>query len=203
MRSPVYNFIHFMQLQKESPELLDATTKKIIETKTINSAENLLASMEDLLLWSKGQMDNFKPQPKVIEINSLFEDTKKHFESEEKVIIEFENPDAISIHTDENFLKTIIRNLTGNAIKATKNSEKAKITWRAWQNNDKTYLSITDSGSGVSQEKFKALYDENEVVGIKSGLGLHLIRDLAKAINCKVSIDNDTNEGTTFNLEFI
>ena len=203
LRSPVYNFIHFMELQKESPELLDTETKKNIETKTINAAENLLASMEDLLLWSKGQMDNFKPQPKVLAVNSLFEDTKKHFESEEKVTIEFENPDNIYIHTDENFLKTIIRNLTGNAIKATKNSERAKITWKAWHDKDKTYLSITDNGSSVSQEKFKALYDANEVVGIKSGLGLHLIRDLSKAINCNVSIDNDTNEGTTFKLEFM
>jgi signal transduction histidine kinase/cbb3-type cytochrome oxidase subunit 3 len=205
LRSPVYNFIHFMQLQKESPELLDPQTKKTIETKTIASAENLLVSMEDLLLWSKGQMDNFKPQPKTIFVNSLFEDTQKHFESEEKVQFIFENANNIALNTDDNFLKTIIRNLTGNAIKALKSNSSPEITatiaWKAWQENNKTYLSITDNGSGASQEQFKALYNENEVVGIKTGLGLHLIRDLAKAINCEITVTSNNIIGTTFTLQ--
>jgi signal transduction histidine kinase len=205
LRSPVYNFIHFMQLQKESPELLDAETKKTIETKTIASAENLLGSMEDLLLWSKGQMNNFEPQPKTIFVKSLFEDTQKHFESEEKVKFTFENASNIKINTDENFLKTIIRNLTGNAIKAMKSDSSpetiATIAWKAWTENNKTYLSITDNGSGASQEQFKALYNENEVVGIKTGLGLHLIRDLAKAIGCEVLVESNPITGTTFKLQ--
>ena len=61
-------------------------------------------------------------------------------------------------------------------------------------------MSITDNGPGSNQENFKALYDENEVVGIKSGLGLHLIRDLAKAINCDIKVDSKIGVGTTFIL---
>jgi signal transduction histidine kinase len=64
-------------------------------------------------------------------------------------------------------------------------------------------LSITDNGSGGSQEQFKALYNENEVVGIKTGLGLHLIRDLAKAINCMIHIESNPTTGTTFILEIV
>ena len=202
LRSPVYNFIHFMQLQKESPELLDVETKSTIETKTINSAENLLASMEDLLLWSKGQMNNFEPQIKKVAINSIFEDTKNHFESEEKISIQFINPQNLSLATDENYLKTIVRNLTGNAIKALADKTNPLIIWKAWQENDKTYLSITDNASGGTPEKFKALYDENEVVGIKTGLGLHLIRDLSKAINCEVMLTNSNETGTIITLLF-
>ena len=58
-----------------------------------------------------------------------------------------------------------------------------------WQENGNSFLSITDNGPGASSEQFKALYDEKEVIGIKTGLGLHLIRDLAKAINCKILVD--------------
>ncbi|MES2748495.1 MAG: tetratricopeptide repeat protein [Bacteroidota bacterium] len=201
LRSPVSNLIHFLHLQKESPELLDEESKKRLENKTISGAENLLTSMEDILLWSKGQMENFKPQLKNIEINSLFEDTRKHFESEEKVSITFENPDDLSLVTDENYLKTIVRNLTGNAIKALNGTENSAINWKAWKEKETTYLSITDNGSGATQDQFKALYDENEVVGIKTGLGLHLIRDLAKAINCAISVNSKVNEGTTFTLK--
>jgi signal transduction histidine kinase len=203
LRSPVSNLIHFLHLQKENPELLDEESKKRLENKTILGAENLLNSMEDILLWSKGQMENFEPKSKKIAVSSLFEDTQKHFSSEEKVSITFQNPQNMELNTDENYLKTIIRNLTGNAIKALDKSEHPTIQWKAWQENNQTFLSITDNGSGGTQEQFKALYDDNEVVGIQTGLGLHLIRDLAKAIDCSISVNSKPNQGTTFVLSFI
>ena len=202
LRSPVSNLIHFLHLQKESPELLDEESKKRLENKTILGAENLLTSMEDILLWSKGQMENFAPKMKKVAVSSLFEDTRKHFSSEEKVKISFENPQHIELNTDENYLKTIIRNLTGNAIKALNKVQNPTIIWKAWRENNQTFLSITDNGIGATQDQFKALYDDNEVVGIQTGLGLHLIRDLAKAIDCNIEVKSNLKEGTTFTLIF-
>lgn len=200
LRSPVSNLIHFLHLQKENPELLDAESKKRMENKTIAGAENLLNSMEDMLLWSKGQMEHFEPQRKRTAVSSIFEDTQKHFSSEEKVQISFENPEKIKLVTDENYLKTIIRNLTGNAIKALEKTENPMIVWKAWKADGQNFLSISDNGPGGSQEKFKALYDETEVVGIHSGLGLHLVRDLSKAIGCRIDIESKENAGVTFTL---
>jgi signal transduction histidine kinase len=202
----LYNLIDFLDIQTNHPELLDENSQKRIQTKTTNAAKNLLTSMEDMLLWSKGQMENFMPQPQKISISSLFDDTSKHFSSEEKVLINFENPDNLEFFTDENYLKTIVRNLTGNAINASdlSNYEKAKqnptIIWKAWRMHEKSFLSITDNGPGGTQENFKALYDDSEVVGIKTGLGLHLIRDLAAAINCEIAINSTIGVGTTFTL---
>ncbi len=203
LRGPVANLIHFLHLQRENPELIDGESGKRLEAKTIVGAENLLASMEDILLWSKGQMENFKPQWKQVLVSTIFEDTQKHFYGERQVKILFENAENITLSTDEDYLKTIIRNLTGNAIKALSKTESPLIIWKAWQENDQTYLSITDNGTGGDEQQFKALYNAKEVVGIKSGLGLHLIRDLAKAINCEIKVDSKINEGTTFSLRLI
>ena len=200
LRGPVANLIHFLHLQKDNPELLDEETKNRMQNKTISGAENLLSSMEDILLWSKGQMENFKPQAKIVAVNDLFEDTKKVFSGYHKIKFEYHNSDAISIFTDENYLKTIVRNLTSNAINVFTTTPNPTIIWKAWKENGVCYLSITDNGPGASKEQFKALYDDKEVVGIKSGLGLHLIRDLAKAINCEISVNSIVNEGTTFVL---
>lgn len=200
LRSPISNLIHFLHLQKENPELIDQETALRMQHKITTGAENLLSSMEDILLWSKGQMENFKPQFKKTEIAVLFEETKNHFSSIENIEIVFENPENINLETDENYLKTIIRNLTGNAIKALDKTPNAKIIWKAWQENERNYLSITDNGPGGTQEKFKALYDESEVIGIKSGLGLHLIRDLATAINCKIKVYSRPDVGTTITI---
>ncbi|MBF4515005.1 hypothetical protein IRZ71_01555 [Flavobacterium sp. ANB] len=202
LRSPVSNLIHFLHLQKENPELIDEATALRMQTKVISGAENLLSSMEDILLWSKGQMENFKPHLQKISIAVLFEESEKHFSSVEDIQIIFENPENISLITDENYLKTIIRNLTGNAIKALDKTPNGKIIWKAWQENNQTYLSITDNGHGGTQEQFKALYDDSEVIGIKSGLGLHLIRDLATAINCKIEVKSQPDSGTTFTIIF-
>ena len=201
LRSPVNNLIHYLYLQKESPELLDEFSKEQIESETLTSAENLLGSMEDILLWSKGQMENFKPKFENNLISKIFSDTQKHFSSESKICILFENPENLKILTDENYLKTIIRNLTGNAIKALAKTPNPIITWKGWQENGQNYLSVKDNGTGADQEQFKALYDEKVVVGIQSGLGLHLIRDLAKAINCEISVDSKENIGTIFTLK--
>ena len=198
LRSPVANLIHFLHLQKENPEILNQETKERLQNKTISGAENLLSSMEDILLWSKGQMENFKPQPKKITVEQLFEDNKKVFSGYHHITFEYHNPENIEIFTDENYLKTILRNLTSNSINVFSTTENPTIIWKAWQEKNKTYLSITDNGPGSEKEKFRALYDETEVVGIKSGLGLHLIRDLAKAINCEISVNSIQNEGTTF-----
>lgn len=201
LRGPVANLVFFLQLQKESPELLDEESIQRMQDKTMTGAENLLSSMEDILQWSKSQMENFKPQPQQFQIATLFEDTQKHFSSNENIVFQFENPSNLTLVTDENYLKTIVRNLTGNAVKALANVENPIIVWKAIQVDDATVLSITDNGKGASQEEFKALYDATEVSGIKTGLGLHLIRDLAKAIDCEIAVDSKINEGTTITLK--
>lgn len=200
LRGPVSNLVFFLQLQKESPEMLDEESTKRMQDKTMQGAENLLNSMEDILQWSKSQMENFKPQAKEVLLNHLFEDVKNHFSSFENIKLQFENTENIIVNTDENYLKTIVRNLTGNAIKALEKVENPKIIWKAWQENNKIFLSISDNGNGADLGQFKALYDEKEVVGIKSGLGLHLIRDLAKAIDCEIKVDSNLN-GTKFILK--
>ena len=201
LRGPVSNLVFFLQLQKESPEMLDEESTKRMQDKTMQGAENLLNSMEDILQWSKSQMENFKPRPKKIVVNDLFNDVATHFSSFENIKLQFENSDNIVLNTDENYLKTIIRNLTGNSIKALDGIENPTISWKAYQENNKSFLSITDNGNGADLEQFKALYDDKEVVGIKSGLGLHLIRDLAKAIDCEIAVDSKKDSGTTFTLE--
>lgn len=202
LRSPVASLINFLHVQKENPELLNDETRKRIEAKTMKSAENLLDSMEDILLWSKGQMEHFKPLYSSYAISPLLQSIQNHFSSVENVRFHIECPEQLSLTTDENYLKTILRNLTGNAIKALQHKADATITWKAWEENHLIYVSISDNGTGGTPQQFKALYDDSEVTGIKSGLGLHLIRDLATIIDCTITVETQLEVGTTFTLVF-
>ena len=199
LRSPLTNIITFLTIQKENPGLLDEDVRQQMENKTITSAENLLESMEDILLWSKGQMKNFCPEFNEILIKSLFLKIEKHFSGSDKVKISYIDEGNNLIVSDEEYLKTILRNLIDNGIKALGNTENASIEIKAWKQNKLNYISVSDNGPGGTDAQFRALYDEKEVVGIKTGLGLHLIRDLANAIHCKIEVVTNPN-GTVFTL---
>lgn len=202
LRSPVASLIQFLHLKQENPELMDEETRNRLENKSILSAENLLVSMEDILVWSKSQMENYKPNFEIVDINNLFFDNEKHFESEEHITFIYENPEDLELKTDYNYLKTIIRNLTGNAIKVVEKVDHPRIVWKAWQENSTILLSIKDNGTCANEENFKALYDENEVTGIKTGLGMHLIRDLAKAINAEIKVNIAEGRSTEIIIKF-
>lgn len=202
LRAPVASIIQFMQFQKDCPGELDDETRESLEAKTLGAAENLLHNMEDLLLWSKGQMEGFKPQIKQIEVDKLFADIQSMYDYSLHYRLVFMNTSKISVFTDENFLKTIMRNLTSNAIKALNNKSDGIITWKATLVDNLTVLSITDNGVGAEPEQFRALYDDKAEVGSKSGLGLHLIRDLAKLIKCSIKVNSKPAEGTEILLIF-
>lgn len=201
LKSPVSSLISFLYIRKESADAVDLQTLQQMEDKTIQSAENLLESMEDILLWGKAHMDNFEPHPKPVNIAWVFDDLGKHFQGVANTTFVFDAAQNHSIHTDEDFLKTILRNIISNAVRALNQTSDARISVKSWRENDQDFLSVTDNGPGAAHEKLRALYDEKEVVGIQSGLGLHLIRDLAKAIGCQIDVDSDP-DGTRFLLIF-
>jgi signal transduction histidine kinase len=200
LRGPVANLINFLHLQKNEPDMFNKEQAAAHQQKISSSAENLLETMEAMLLWSKGQMENFKPEIKKVAVNDLFLYLQKFFASTENVKFGFTNTTNAMVTTDENYLQTIMHNLTANAVKALKNTPDAVIQWVAEQKGDKTTLSITDNGPGLQDEQLKALYDDAVVANTKTGLGLHLIRDLAKAIQCKISVHSNPGIGTTFTL---
>lgn len=201
LRGPVAKLIDFLHLQRDSPDLMDEQSQKRFEEMTLKSAENLLSSMEDLLLWSKSQMDHFQPQYSPVELGRIAEDLEKLFSGYQHIAFDYRGLAGITAYTDGHYLKTILRNLTYNAIKAVEQRPAPVIAWKAWQENQTLFISVTDNGSGASEDKFKALFDDTETVGISSGLGLHLVRDLAKAIQCRISVKSEMGGGTRILLE--
>lgn len=202
LRSPVSNLISFLNLQKEAPDLLSPELAAAHQQRITTAAEGLLDTMESMLLWSKSQMENFRPQAKEVAVNELFEYLQKFFSGNTGVVIQFENPNHLNVVTDEDYLKVIMQNLTGNALKALKNVPNGNIRWEAREEKGQVILAITDNAGGVSEQQLSALYSETANVGGKSGLGLHLIRDLAKAISCKITVNPTPNVGTEFRLAF-
>jgi signal transduction histidine kinase len=200
LRSPVANLINFMQLQKRKPGAMNLEQVADRETRITESAKSLLETMETMLLWSKGQMEHFKPDISEIRVKDLFAYIQRFFTGSEYIKFTFLSEKDLVVQTDENYLQTIMRNLTANASKALQVMPGAAIEWKAWEEENNVYLSISDNGPGVSSQQVKALYDETASSGAKTGLGLHIIRDLTKAIGCVITLNSQKKEGTEFVL---
>jgi signal transduction histidine kinase len=199
LRSPVANLINFLHLRKEAPDLsregLEGHEKKIAA-----GAENLLHTMEDLLFWSKGQMKNFSPQKKTLAVGDLFAEMRLLYPDEGPLQIRFLDPEELELFTDGDYLKTILRNLTTNAIRAVRERPDGLVVWRAWQEAGLTCLSVTDNGPGLPEAGQRVLVGEDAVVGGTSGLGLHLVRDFAAAIGMGIEVESQPGVGTVFTL---
>jgi signal transduction histidine kinase len=203
LRSPLARLINFLHLQKEAPDLLTGEQAAVHQQKIMTSAEALLENMETVLLWGKGQMVNFKPIKKKIRVGNLFKQLNDAFKGYEKVELFFSDSEKTEITTDENYLFTIMHNLSVNAIKALDGTNNASITWKAEKdNNGKIILSITDNGPGLSKDQSDRLLNEREITDNKNGFGFHIVRDLAKTIHCTISIKSQAAKGTSFRLLF-
>ncbi|MBC7850061.1 MAG: tetratricopeptide repeat-containing sensor histidine kinase [Chitinophagaceae bacterium] len=199
IRSPIANLVNFLHLQQTAPDLLSAEQIAHNEKKITTAAENLLENMEVMLLWSKGQMKNFKPVISSVLLLDLFHTVQKSFTGNSNIQFDLEADPRLKITTDENYLQTILLNLTSNAAKALQNTADARITWRAVQHKEAVVLSITDNGPGVLDEALKALFEETSIQA-SHGLGLHIVRDLAKAIGCSTTYKSEPGSGTSFYL---
>ncbi len=91
-------------------------------------------------------MKNFPPQVKAIYVSDLYADIRNHFSGTPGIAIGFEADEDLVVQTDEYFLKTIMRNLTGNAIKSLAGRTDGSVQWKARATVDKVHLSISDNG---------------------------------------------------------
>lgn len=198
LRSPIVNLINFLHLQKNAPELLDEDTKKLYNDKITITAEQLLENMESLLIWSKGQMDQFKPEFKNITIEELFAFLKNNFSTYSDIDFEYKNFKNLSFNSDFNILQVILQNLTNNAIKAFENKNDNKIIWEATSEKDnKIVLKITDTGKGMTSQQIKSLLLNENTTVQKNGLGFFIIKDLAQTIGFNITIESELGKGTT------
>ncbi len=200
LRSPIANLVNFLNLRRIRPDALNKEQTEERENMISSAARTLLETMESMLLWSKSQMQQFRPEKKSVGADTLFSYIRKNFAANGDVSFLFSDEGKINVETDEDYLKTIMYNLTANSIKALQNIPGAKVEWKAWKENGNTFFSITDNGPGIDNEKMRALYDDSIASSGKEGLGLHIIRDLAKAIGCRISIQKYNEGGASFLL---
>ncbi len=197
LRAPAARIVQLLQLQKDNPEMLSGQEREKHEQRLKTASENVLGTMEDLLLWSKSQMQHFSPQFSSIAVYAVIEketDLLTEQLSEKKITVHNNIDKTFIRHTDENFISVIVRNLLQNAIKYGDPSSGIIVT------NNSSGISITNKSSQIAAAQLNERLAGKEVGSGRSGLGLQIAADLARAIGVTIYYTDETGDRISASL---
>ena len=113
--------------------------------------------------------------------------------------------DEIEVYADFDRMKQIIVNLLKNALQFTKDGE---ITIAANQTKERTEISVSDTGAGMTEEELEDIWDryykadpsrKNTKYG-ESGLGLPIVKQLVEIHDGDIQVESTLGEGSTFTI---
>lgn len=197
LRSPISQVYQFLKLQQMAPDRLDKEQRNNLSNKIQSAAGSLLETMEDLLLWSKTQMNQFNTdmQPVAIDeaVGACLQLLQLNIEAK-NIAITNRLSSEIIVTSDPYFLQTILRNLLQNAIKAAPENGEIFIDYKEQQ------LTIGNSGSHFSQQQYEEILASKEDINSLSGLGLRLVDELSKKIGTTIVFENSSDNTTQVNI---
>ncbi len=110
----------------------------------------------------------------------------------------------LNVFADESALQTILRNLISNAIKFT--PEGGTVTLSTETKDDKIFIIINDTGTGISTERLEKLFtlekqSRKGTAGEKgTGLGLSLVKELVELNKGFIDVTSKLNKGSQFKI---
>lgn len=106
----------------------------------------------------------------------------------------------LKLETDPTFLRRIITNLITNAIQSMPNG--GNLTIDAYSEHSKIYISMKDTGTGISEEAKANLFKPLFTTKAKGqGLGLAVVKRLVETLNGNIAFESEMGKGTKFTIE--
>ena len=173
------------------------------------SNERQLEVIEDLLRVAKidaGKMFIDKSYSDVtVQIEKAIDSQKSLFAARDQTIV-FRKPlTATMANFDPKLLRMVIDNLLDNAGKYSYNGKQVTIT--AYQDEQRTYITLSDEGVGISKSDLKKLYkkfiriDNPLSVSVKgTGLGLYWVKKVLDLHGATINVSSIVNVGSVFEI---
>lgn len=169
---------------------------------TTRSAQNIV---EDVLTWARTQSGRLKSNPVNIQVLNSVNTVVYALSTiaeKKKITVNVDIDETLVIKADWQMLHTILRNLTTNAIKFTK--ENGVITISAIQKNGGVEFCVKDNGVGIPEGIKEKLFKVGENVSMTgtydekgTGLGLIICKEFVEEHGGKIRIESTVGEGTS------
>jgi signal transduction histidine kinase len=203
LRSPL-RFLHLLaahiaeNYQKTSePELADLLIR------FRNATLDLNKFAQDFLVWTTAQKEGFVVRQERIVLYGIVEEIVSLYEPAANIsknTVLNQVPAFITLVSDPDILKLIIRNLVDNANKYTMNGE---IKMEAWQDTSSVRIIITDTGKSMDKDLVAKIFNNaHQSNDVGHGIGYRIIFELLGKINGQLAIDAPGDTGNRITLEF-
>ncbi|HEX7692702.1 MAG TPA: tetratricopeptide repeat-containing sensor histidine kinase [Sediminibacterium sp.] len=205
LRTPLVNTKGILNLVNQGmvPREEAAQLLQQLETQYIGTTSLL----DNLLFWIKGQMNGQENEKVKLNLCLLI----KALEDEQRLPLEKKHIElrnlvdkGINMIAEKEMIRIVCRNLISNAIKFTNPGGYIEIKSRI--DGDKLYISISDSGIGMSLETIrkvnaKIYYNTKGTSYEKgSGFGLMLCRDLVTKHGGELLVESEPGKGSEFTI---
>jgi two-component system, OmpR family, phosphate regulon sensor histidine kinase PhoR len=209
LKAPLGAIEGYLNLIVEGLTANNPEKERNIITRSKNKAHNLIEMINDLLDLSKTERKITEKEIKSLDLKIILQETIDFYKNEaldKEIIIDFSNENILGkVRGVYEELSRVFANLISNAIKYT--PEKGLVNIKVVQQGQQMFISITDSGIGISNEGLAKIFDEfyraenaiqNKISG--TGLGLSIAKKIVNDHNGFIDAKSKLSEGSTFTV---
>ncbi|HEY0058230.1 MAG TPA: HAMP domain-containing sensor histidine kinase [Flavisolibacter sp.] len=205
LKTPMYALrTLFRNVQQQK---LPAKDIKLLIPDVVNDLNYTISLMENLLQWSKSQMQSYQVQKQEVDVKGLINEVvlllRLQAESK-KIHVEQQSEMPLFISADKDMINLVLRNLLSNAIKFTPNGGQVSVGLNDWPSSIEVY--VEDSGIGISNEALhkigaNAYYTTNGTASESgTGLGLMLCKEFLARNGGEMLIASEPGKGSRFSF---
>ncbi len=209
LKTPLSSIIGFSDIVSSDLENADIDPEiKQYLTYINQSAIQMGGMIEDLSRWAKLQTEGFDLAIEEVSLQSTVDDIKELLEptaNEKDININLDcKKEEFLVETDEQMVKTVVRNFLSNAIKFSSAGDEIQISCS--DSNDYWEIAVQDEGAGMTEEAQEKLFSSEHpsTYGTKdekgSGIGLKLCQHLVQLQEGEIIVESKLNSGSTFTM---
>lgn len=190
-------------LSTEFDRLEQADHKRMADI-ILDVSNQLYKFLQNLLEWARIQTGNMLFNPTTFPLVAFMKDELtllSEFAKKKQQTLTFKPTQEIMVHADESMLSSVLRNIVTNAVKFT--PANGSILVSIEKKDDRAYITVSDTGVGISAENLNRLYKVSETIKTYgtdqepgTGLGLILCKEFMKQNGGDINITSKEGEGT-------
>ncbi len=206
LRSPFTSLLGFSSLLADDTDKLNNDQIREYSSGIYSNVKNILRLLDNLLEWSRIQLNRIVYNPEIINMFSMVDDVITLINGNavtKKITILNNISEDLMVYADYEMVHSVVRNLISNAIKFTR--EHGTISIGGQKEKDYTEVFVKDTGIGMSGRAISKLFRigvHHTTLGTAkergTGLGLILCKELVEKNGGKIWAESKENEGTTF-----
>lgn len=204
IKSPLHNIQQTLRMVSNGyiqPQEFDNLANDLYSDvdKTLNLTNNLIS-------WINVQQNDFTPELLSFNVNHMLNETVDLYRPiavRKGIIIEITAEEGLTIRSDQEMWKIILRNLISNAIKFT--APNGFVHLGVKSDHDKILCWISDNGVGIKAKKLPTILNQNFIeseLGTDNekgtGLGLNLVKNIVTKLGGEITVESKETVGTTF-----